>query len=432
MPSVASLAGGGYVVTWQDYSETGGDTDGAAIRAQRFDAGGTAQGGEFLVNTTTLDDQFEPAVTALAGGGFVISWSDYSGTGGDTSFDAIRAQRFAADGTAQGSEFLVNTTTTREQEMSAGAGLVGGDFVLVWGDRSPFATGDLTMGWDVRGDRFKPLSAGTTILSSILPGARSGTLNAPSDKPVLYSPQALGDPITVFASVINAGADPAQNCTISIPSGSPVTLSYQPTNAANVPVGPPDVPFAIAPGANKSFILAFTPTALSTGIDLFPAFVCDNASVAPIPGVNTVFLTIDDHAVPDILSIGATPMGDGIIHVPMDGISFMTASAINIGAGDTAGSADAAVTVSTDDGGAGLPLLLQICETDALGACMNPPGPGPVSTVIGAGARFFAVFVSDQASGGIAFDPASKRIFLRFKDGTGTVRSVTSAAVSVP
>jgi hypothetical protein len=76
--------------------------------------------------------------------------------------------------------------------------------------------------------------------------------------------------------------------------------------------------------------------------------------------------------------------------------------------------------------------LYQICETDALGACNAPPASTDISTTIGAGPSFFGVFVFDQTSGGISLDPASKRVFLRFTDAGGTVRSVTSAAVTVP
>jgi hypothetical protein len=261
-------------------------------------------------------------------------------------------------------------------------------------------------------------SAGlTTVFSSVLPAARSGFVGGPD--------------ITVFATAINAGSNRADTCTFDIAASDPVTLTYQPTNSANVAVGPANTFFQMNPGAAQSFILSFTPVSTNSGIDVFPQITCDTAQVAAITGVNTVFLSIDSVAVPDILSIAATPLGDGIIHVPADSISFMSVSATNIGVGDTAGSADAAITVSVDDGPADLNLLFQVCETDALGTCTSALGSS-VATTIGAGPSFFAVFVSDQSSGGIALDPANSRVFLRFTDSGGTVRSVTSAAVTVP
>ncbi|WP_420431132.1 beta strand repeat-containing protein [Hyphobacterium sp.] len=149
---MAVLTGGGYVIVWRDNSASGGDTTGAAIRAQRYDAAGAAAGGEFLVNTTTIGDQYQPSVAALTGGGFVIAWSDSSATGGDTSGIAVRAQRYDAAGAAAGGEFLVNTTTTGDQMEPDTAGVTGGGFVIVWRDRG--ATGGDTSGDATRAQRY--------------------------------------------------------------------------------------------------------------------------------------------------------------------------------------------------------------------------------------------------------------------------------------
>jgi len=135
-PATAALADGRFVVTWHDYSQSGGDTSSYAVRAQIFEADGTMVDGEFLVNTTTAVSQVNPAVAALADGGFVITWSDYSLTGADTSSGAIRAQLYDADGSARGDEFLVNTTTADSQSSSAVAALSDGRFVVTWQDYS--------------------------------------------------------------------------------------------------------------------------------------------------------------------------------------------------------------------------------------------------------------------------------------------------------
>ena len=66
---------------------------------------------EFLINTTTANNQSEPTITALPDGRFVVVWRDDSFTGGDISGTAIRGQVFAANGAPAGSEFLINTTT---------------------------------------------------------------------------------------------------------------------------------------------------------------------------------------------------------------------------------------------------------------------------------------------------------------------------------
>ncbi len=262
-------------------------------------------------------------------------------------------------------------------------------------------------------------NATTTLFSSVLPTARSGYIG--------------GGPITVFASVINAGAVPATNCSIVASGASDVSMNYQLTDALNVPVGPPDQQFDLAAGETRSFILSMTATKTNASTDeLFPDFICDNANVGMISGVNTVFLSIGTAPVPDILSIVATPDGNGIVTMPAGSISFLTASATNIGAGDAPGSSDVAVTVSVDTGNASLPVLAQLCETDALGACITTLGTGDVSTTIGSGPSFFAVFITDQSGSGIPLDPANSRVYLRFTDSGGTVRSVTSAALTAP
>jgi hypothetical protein len=39
-------------------------------------------GSEFIVNTTTADNQYEPTVTALPDGHFVVTWQSYDGGDG--------------------------------------------------------------------------------------------------------------------------------------------------------------------------------------------------------------------------------------------------------------------------------------------------------------------------------------------------------------
>jgi Ca2+-binding RTX toxin-like protein len=133
-PHVARLPNGGFVVVWTDGS-TVGDPD-FGIRAQRYDAAGAKVGSEFLVNTTTAGTQSAARVTALPSGRFVITWTDQSATGGDTSSTAVRGQLYEANGTALGGEFLVNTTVTGAQSAPTVAGLTAGGFLIAWVDSS--------------------------------------------------------------------------------------------------------------------------------------------------------------------------------------------------------------------------------------------------------------------------------------------------------
>lgn len=135
-PSVTDLTDGGFVVTWTDSSTSPDDMSVYAVRGQKFDASGSRIGSEFLVNTTTVDYQLYSSVSGLVGGGFVVTWQDESVTGGDTSGNAVRGQLFLASGVKSGPEFLVNSTTSSNQGEPSVAGLVGGGFVVTWDDNS--------------------------------------------------------------------------------------------------------------------------------------------------------------------------------------------------------------------------------------------------------------------------------------------------------
>lgn len=140
-PETVVLADGSFIVTWRDESLFGGDDSVSSIKARRFDAGGQALGGEFLVNTYTASRQEAPDIVALDSGGFVIVWSDSSRIGGDTSKDAIKVQVFDSTGARVGGESLVNVATSGNQQAPAVAALDGGGFVVAWADGS-FAGGD--------------------------------------------------------------------------------------------------------------------------------------------------------------------------------------------------------------------------------------------------------------------------------------------------
>src|SRR5664279_1543241 len=107
--SVAEDSAGDYVITWQSFTQDG---SGEGVYAQRYNAAGTAQGGEFKVNTYTTLRQYSPSVAMDAAGDFVIAWTSNAQDG---SSYGIYAQRYNAAGTAQGSEFKVNTYTTSSQ-----------------------------------------------------------------------------------------------------------------------------------------------------------------------------------------------------------------------------------------------------------------------------------------------------------------------------
>lgn len=131
LQAVTGLAGGGFVVTWEDFDHTLIDNSGSSIQAQVFDSVGSAVGNAFLVNSQTAGDQLIPAISPLANGGFVITWTGPSNTGNGDPVD-IRAQVFDSEGAKQGSEFLVAAPSLSPQNFPAITGLADGGFVVAW------------------------------------------------------------------------------------------------------------------------------------------------------------------------------------------------------------------------------------------------------------------------------------------------------------
>jgi hypothetical protein len=125
-PSVAGLAGGGSVVTWQSEHDVGGTF---GIYGRLYDRAGKALGGQFAVNTYGTNHQAVPSVAGLADGGFVVTWeSRYQ----DGSGYGIYGQRYGANGQRVGGEFRANTTTAGSQQWPTVTGLPDGGFVVVW------------------------------------------------------------------------------------------------------------------------------------------------------------------------------------------------------------------------------------------------------------------------------------------------------------
>ena len=124
--AVATSLTGDSVVTWASLSQDG---SGWGVYARRYNGSGVAQGSEFLVNTTTIGDQVDPTVAMNAMGNFVITWASLSQDG---SGSGIYAQRYTANGIALGAEFRVNTTTANDQTAPSVATDGWGNFVITW------------------------------------------------------------------------------------------------------------------------------------------------------------------------------------------------------------------------------------------------------------------------------------------------------------
>jgi serralysin len=122
-PSVSALASG-FVVAWEYTNDA---TDSEEIYLQRFNAEGAKVGAAVMVNTSKTGDQGDPAVTTLADGSFVVTWTREI----EGSSCNIFQQRFKADGTKLGGETQVNAISGIYNDPSIIA-LKGGGYVVTW------------------------------------------------------------------------------------------------------------------------------------------------------------------------------------------------------------------------------------------------------------------------------------------------------------
>jgi len=129
-PRAASYAGGFVVVNDLVGPTVGGNTTYPSIQAALFTNTGTAQGSQFTVNTRTAGNRFQPTVASLSGGGFVVVWEADSDDG---FYYGISGRRYDSTGTAvDAADFQVNQYRSHDQETPVVTGLGGNLFASAW------------------------------------------------------------------------------------------------------------------------------------------------------------------------------------------------------------------------------------------------------------------------------------------------------------
>ncbi|EGV20047.1 hypothetical protein [Thiocapsa marina] len=234
----------------------------------------------------------------------------------------------------------------------------------------------------------------------------------------------IGETATAFASLINSGDATATGCSIALPGGLPATFTYQTTDSGNALIGMPDTPVDIPRGGTQGFVFGITPSQALAATEIAPVFDCTNTAPAfSHAGLNTFILSAAATAPPDLLAVGVTPSGDGVVRLPSrDGTGFFATAAVNIGSAGT-------VRVGVDDGGRALALALRVCETDAAGTWLVCGDS--LSRTIGADQTVYYTVLASGNGQPIAFDPAINRLFLRF-EANGTTVGATNVAVATP
>ena len=127
--SVAPLPGGGFVATWQSVTPAGSGH--VLLIGQRFASGGTKIGSEFQVNTATANNPLSNDVARLSDGGFVVSWIDPapSNSGG-----RVVGRHYDADGNAIGGEIVIASKASGGFNNTAVTALADGAYVVSWTD----------------------------------------------------------------------------------------------------------------------------------------------------------------------------------------------------------------------------------------------------------------------------------------------------------
>ncbi|MEM8932266.1 MAG: hypothetical protein AAGE94_13880, partial [Acidobacteriota bacterium] len=131
-PAVGMDADGDFVVVWMSDGSDGTDSSGYSVQGQRFASNGSTQGSQIQINTFTSSLQFNPSVGVDADGDFVVVWNSFGSAGTDTSGSSIQGQRYTADGSPIASELQVNSYTTGFQDDPIVAVDSDGDFVVAW------------------------------------------------------------------------------------------------------------------------------------------------------------------------------------------------------------------------------------------------------------------------------------------------------------
>ncbi len=146
--TIGAASNGDFVIAWSSLYQIE-DWD---VFARRYSSSGSASSDEFLVNTYTDDDQDDPAIGVAPGGDFLVAWSSRFDQDGDDA--GVFGQLHDSAGDELGGEFRINTTTDDDQSDPAVAALGStGNFVVAW-QGAPVADGAVTSGFSSSSDIF--------------------------------------------------------------------------------------------------------------------------------------------------------------------------------------------------------------------------------------------------------------------------------------
>ena len=215
--SAAMDSAGDAVITW---SSSGQDGSGYGIYAQRYQAGGSAVGTPFLVNSYTAGNQ-EYSTLAMnpTSGNFTITWSDDTQNGLNWG---IYGQRYLLNGTTSGGEFAISTNTSYAQQYSRVAIAPNGYSLVTW-----TSNGQDGNGFGIYAQLYD--ASGTAVGAPFL-------VNTTTTGNQQYSSLAMGTnavPWIMWSGAGTGGADGiwGQRYALSTGTAQPLTVTGQPLAA---------------------------------------------------------------------------------------------------------------------------------------------------------------------------------------------------------
>lgn len=212
--SVTVLADGGFVIAWRTQTQDANWSYGVAMR--RYDATGVPVGPEVAVSPTTAHE-FDPDITALADGGWVVTWSSDK-----DDIQDIYGQIYNADGSARGGE--IHIANPGYQFGAEVAALADGGFMVAWSSNDPN-----TYDGSIVGQRYD--ATGTAIGESFtLNQTQAGNQSAP-----LLAARPDGGFVIAWQTDGVTSYDPMNPWGSYQPIGGTVSLRvYEPEGAAQV------------------------------------------------------------------------------------------------------------------------------------------------------------------------------------------------------
>ncbi|WP_430641835.1 beta strand repeat-containing protein [Bradyrhizobium macuxiense] len=237
-PDITVLSNGNFVVTW-DYSATNTATT-RDVFYQVYSSTGAAIGGPTMANTSTGDERDVASVTALANGGFAITWESNNEVSGTSGMD-IYTRIFNASGTAVTGEILVNSAATAgSQSSSSIVGLPDGGFFVTWDTDENAGNEDLLgQRYDANGNKV----GGAFLINQTTAGSQEQTPNFDHDPTAVLnsgqlvsvwtSQQTGSTESDIFARTYSIPGDGPENGTVSLDTISALVTGSAGTTKTN-------------------------------------------------------------------------------------------------------------------------------------------------------------------------------------------------------